>query len=96
MSASSCAGGGDSDLVCRAAPTAESVSVRSRTTGASAEAVAAEDVEDDVEDRDDDRYDDADDDHDDARNGRDNGVDGAANGREDSTHGDGCWSEESG
>ena len=36
-------------LVCRAASTTESVSVRSRTAGTAAEAVAAENVEDDVE-----------------------------------------------
>ena len=36
-------------LVCRAASTTESVSVRSRTASTAAEAVAAEDVEDDVE-----------------------------------------------
>ena len=36
-------------LVCRAASTTESVSVRSRTTSTAAEAVAAENVEDDVE-----------------------------------------------
>ena len=35
-------------LVCRAASTTESVSVRSRTASTAAEAVAAENVEDDV------------------------------------------------
>ena len=41
-------------LVCRAASTTESVSVRSRTASTAAEAVAAEDVEDDIKDGDDD------------------------------------------
>ena len=36
-------------LVCRAASTTESVSVRSRAASTAAEAVAAENVEDDVE-----------------------------------------------